>query len=299
MIPLVAVALILGLVASAASPDRGVYAIAAPACPPSPIAVLDQLARQGAQPPPMVIMCAIAQAEAAGRPDLAEGIIATFVEPVVRASGRVLPVPAPARALPAPMPRRAPREVPLAVPEMTDDELHAAIATVATAAPARELVPAMASSSSSGIGRSSPIDGVPADKWSAFVGRLARETPAFCNERHVGAYRQRKDRLAELGIDPDRVLGSLSEQRAALEKDLADAYEHIQGADMDDGLGQYVSRLIAVPGQPDGCAVTLSGVLGVVQAAGLEGAAGWFETPADRKRYPHTTAAFLRCNGVF
>ncbi len=45
--------------------------------------------------------------------------------------------------------------------------------------------------------------------------------------------------------------------------------------------------------------VTLSGVLGVIQAAGLEGAAAWLESPDDRRRFPGTTAAFLRTNGAF
>ena len=45
-----------------------------------------------------------------------------------------------------------------------------------------------------------------------------------------------------------------------------------------------------------GSATTLSQP---VQAAGLEGAAQWFERPADRERFPRTTLAFLRTNGVF
>lgn len=141
----------------------------------------------------------------------------------------------------------------------------------------------------------SPLGGVPDGAWHEFVSRLSREAPTFNSSRHVGQYRQRRERLAELGIDP-RAIQSTTAQRAALDADLVDAHQRlVETGD----LQTHVGRRIAVPGADDAQTATLSGILGVVQCAGLDGAIGWLERSNDRKRYPHTTQAFLRTNGVF
>ncbi len=84
---------------------------------------------------------------------------------------------------------------------------------------------------------------------------------------------------------------------------MRDAYGHADDSGL---IAEYRGVVIEIPvpgvgapAQPTPIEVTLSGVLGVIQAAGLEGAAGWLENPGDRTRFPHTTAAFLRTNGVF
>lgn len=142
----------------------------------------------------------------------------------------------------------------------------------------------------------SPLVGVSDDAWRAFVARLARESPQFSSSRHVGQYRQRRERLAELGVDPSVVLNSAQAQRVALDLDLADAHRHASEGDV---LATHLSRPIVVPGCEEAVTITLSGLLGVIQCAGLDGAVGWLERQSDRKRYPHTTQAFLRSNGVF
>ena len=142
----------------------------------------------------------------------------------------------------------------------------------------------------------SPIAAVPDGAWREFTRCLERESPEFTSSRHVGQYRQRRDRLAELGIDPNAIQGSAAAQRAALDADLADAHGHAAAGGV---LAEHLGRAIAVPGRDGTETITLSGVLGVIQCAGLEGAVGWLERPSDRKRYPHTTQAFLNTNGVF
>lgn len=141
----------------------------------------------------------------------------------------------------------------------------------------------------------SPLAGVPDGAWREFVTLLSREAPTFDSSRHVGQYRQRRGRLVELGIDPRAIHGSASAQRAALDADLADAHAHATAG----GLLEHLGRSIAVPGSVEFEKITLSGVLGVIQCAGLDGAVGWLERPNDRKRYPHTTQAFLRTNNLF
>lgn len=141
----------------------------------------------------------------------------------------------------------------------------------------------------------SPLAGVPDEAWLDFVSRLSRETPMFDSSRHIGQYRQRRDRLAALNIDPAEIQGSPSAQRAALDADLVDAHGHAAAG----GLLEYLGRALVVPGHEAPMEITLSGVLGVIQCAGLEGAASWLERASDRRRYPHTTQTFVQTNGVF
>jgi hypothetical protein len=148
------------------------------------------------------------------------------------------------------------------------------------------------------LANSSPIENVAPAAWLMFVGRVSRESPSFCAAQHVGRFRQRRDRLRELGIDPATIIDSPQAQLAALDADMRDAYEHAYGSGLvDEYLGTKLE--LRAGGDARAAEVTLSGVLGVIQAAGLEGAVEWLEHPADRTRFPNTTQAFLRCNGVF
>lgn len=161
-----------------------------------------------------------------------------------------------------------------------------------------ELLAGPAATELEGPAASSPIDGVGADAWAAFVGRVAREPLTFSAPHHVGQFRVRRERLRELGIDPATVIGSPEAQLAALGADMRDAYQHACASGLvDDYLGTTLQVTAGEDAQP--AEVTLSGVLGVIQAAGLEGAVQWLEQPADRTRFINTTQAFLRCNGVF
>jgi hypothetical protein len=142
----------------------------------------------------------------------------------------------------------------------------------------------------------SPLPGVPDGAWLQFVSLLEREAPTFSSSRHVGRYRQRRERLAAFGVDPQALLGSAAAQRAALDADLTDAHHQAAAGGV---LAEHLGRPIPIPGRVGTAAITLSGVLGVIQCAGLDGAVSWLERMNDRKRYPHTTQAFLRTNGVF
>ena len=146
------------------------------------------------------------------------------------------------------------------------------------------------------LGPGSPLPGVADESWRQFVALLARESPAFSSSRHVGQYRQRRERLAEFGVDPQAIQGSAAAQRQALDLDLTDAHHHASAGGV---LAQHIGRPIVIPGHAGAPVITLSGVLGVIQCAGLDGAVSWLESSNDRKRYPHTTQAFIRTNGVF
>jgi hypothetical protein len=325
---------------------------ALPSGAPSPLQALDWHVRAGLTPPPIVILCSIAEAQAAGRCDVAQAILHMFVVPVVAAHEQradalarvanpalascAYPVsraigdwdgtghgsygtqpPVDADVYGDPYYGQAPFGAPFApaayaqapAPSSPDPEqvrraaaLHAAQRASRDAAQggARVAQPTTGEPRTLTVsGKSSPIEGVGTEEWGEFVGRVCRELPTFTARHHVGQYRQRRDRLKELGIDPASIVESPAAQVAALDADMGDAYGHAQAAGL---LGEHVGAVIRVPVAGGGARraeVTLSGVMGVIQAAGLEGAASWLENPTDRSEYPHTTDQFLRCNGVF
>lgn len=247
---------------------------------PSPIAVLCVFLRGGHTPPPIVIQCAIAEAQLLGRHDLARELTWKFVSPQ---SG------APIYAHMSGAPEMQHAEAP---PDFAAFAQYQAPFESAPVAPQGEPLPQTVPPMSV----PSPIPGVPDDAWSTFCGQLERESPSFQSQRHVGRYRHRKDRLAEIGMDPDSIVGSPDAQDQALAADLLDAHKHLTASGI---LRQHVGRPISIPDVDGTIPLTLSGVLGISAVAGLEGCAGWLENKADRKRFPHTTQTFLRTNGAF
>lgn len=146
---------------------------------------------------------------------------------------------------------------------------------------------------------SSPLPGISPDAWSAYRQALEREPATFDSARRVGRYALRKDRLRELGCNPDVLTThprATELQDAALAIDAVDSAKHLRDSGT---LDAHIGRAIALPGEDSPRRVTLSGLLGVAQVAGLEGCIGWLENPGDRKRFPHTTKMFQRANGVF
>jgi hypothetical protein len=370
------------VVAAASKSPREISAPSRQLPPPGPISVLGEILRIGQVPPPKVILCAIAEAEAIGRDDLVSDIVRAFVAPVVyqrqltnerptraphergscapsRAAraqreherGSCAPLPpsprvdatlsaasSPAAALPqrpaseeeilamlhsdpqiflAMVASRPPPPVVVApigpTPLTATDAPQAPAVAPPSAAPLVEPQPTGlppeavaqmqeaadfhdAADQTRALAPGSPLGGVSDAAWREFVMRLEREAPAFSSSRHVGQYRQRRERLAELGIRPDAIHGSAVAQRAALDADLADAHGHATAGGL---ISEHLGRAITLPGHDGPEVITLSGLLGVIQCAGLEGAVGWLERPGDRKRYPHTTRAFTRTNGVF
>lgn len=248
--------------------------VSVPPLPPGPIAVLGEFVRVGAVPPTAVILYAIAEAEVRGRDDLASDIVRVFVAPVVYQHTAPVPyVPSPMFPR-SPLPAAPPPPPPPPLPRVID-------------------VPTPAVEASAAV---SPIAEIPGTAWEALARCLAREPPAFRSARHVGQFRQRRERLQELGIDPAVLQGNPQAQRQALDMDLADAHQHAAASGL---LEDHLGREIGLPGQDGPVVITLSGVLGVIQCAGLEGAVGWLEQASDRKRFPHTTQVFLRSNGIF
>jgi len=315
----------------AAFPARPALPASPMASPPSPLRVLAQMLAAGMDPPPQVILCAIAEAELLGRLDVAREIVEALIAPVVADAIRHGQPPAqgpdpgyddppptwpdgspsayqpvryygiPAQTQPgSPLPgwgsHGGPDPAQASAPQMP----VASVASPQSATPAAQPAVRDHRGTITVSGRSCPIEGVRAQDWEAFANRVAREMPTFTSKRHVGAFRQSVDRLAELGIDPAQVASSPEEQVRAFCTDMDDAYRHARDSGM---VAEFQGALVDVPTPEGGTSipieVTLSGVLGVIQAAGLEGAASWLSDPNDRRKFANTTRAFVRTNGVF
>ena len=302
---------------------------------PSPIAVLCVFLQHNQRPPDMVIQCAIAEAQLLGRNDLVYDLTRAFgpaggqiAAPASSPNRQIAkqqlssPIaPDAAPAAPVPVPTEDPyRSRPMTQAEQDEADMRAAIAAQgapmppSVASPAPEPMapmapvmgyaipddfdldmPATQSAAPMPSFAPSPIAGVPDSAWSHFCGQLVREEPTFTSQRNVGRYRHRRDRVAAVGFNPDAIVGSIEAQDAVLAADLADAYDHMLRA----GDLKHVGRAISIPDVDGAIPATLSGLLGIAAVAGVDGCVGWLENKADRKRFPHTTQAFLRCNGAF
>jgi hypothetical protein len=308
-----------------------------PPSPPGPIAVLGELVRCGRTPPPQLIIFAIAEAEATGRDDIVADIVRLYIAPVVYShelahARSANPTPAPKAT--AARPQLAARPAPTAqaaapastfpasdeqIRKMLDHDpeqfmemarrpggvidvpAEAVIEVPSAPAAPRErkagtVIDIDIEDEDRALPETSPIASVAPADWTRFCERLTRETPDYKSNRHVGKFRQNVERLIELGINPQEVLGSARAQRDALGVEMADAFQHATESGL---VKDHVHRLIALPGDTEAYTVTLSGMLGVIQCAGLDNAVSWFESKLDRKKFPHTTSAFRNTNGAF
>jgi hypothetical protein len=142
------------------------------------------------------------------------------------------------------------------------------------------------------IGKNSPIHGVTNGDWSSFVDKLETKAPDYKDAKHVGAYYHHKNRLTELGVDAESLGADKQAQYTALEADLKDVLTKYRKL-----INDWSGDVIKLGGRD--VSITQSGILGLIKAAGVEGALGWLKTEQQRVQYPMTTEMFLRTNGCF
>lgn len=136
-----------------------------------------------------------------------------------------------------------------------------------------------------------PIDGVEPDEWQAFTKALHTKDPSYRSDRHLGAYEHHRQRLRALGV-PESQVTTEDGQYQALCTDIADYSKRCEAL-----IRDYTGDAVDVNGQVH--PITMSGVLGILKAAGPAGAAGWLQNPEDRTKFPRTTDTFLRTNNCF
>lgn len=264
LLPLAAAGALVALVANKPNVQRTSTTLVGSSNPAARVSALETFSafvRQKLPVPARVLELAAAEAMQLGDPNLAAAI-SRWGMPVAHVSP------------PMPMPAD-----PVAPPQET--------APVVVAAPS--LFP-------------SPIPGVADEQWETFTEALAmgddgKPRPAsYDTKKRIGRYAAAKTRLAQIGIDPETLTGSSDAQEAALAADLAEVHSSLAEAGT---IAKHVGNTIELPDVDVQHAVTLSGLLGVASVAGLKGTVNWLTNADDRKRFPHNTNLFLRCNGAF
>lgn len=158
----------------------------------------------------------------------------------------------------------------------------------------------------------SPLPGVDDEHWSRYVRRSRMARPsAVSPDNRYGCFTLSARELADAGWMVDarkesvnghlcwtgtwspghdelKFLRGVDEQHEALAA-LTRLHMRVVEGRHSDLVGQEIE------GQP----ATLSGLLGVCRRAGLGGLRGWATDAAQRAKFPETTAAYARLNGVF
>ncbi len=139
-------------------------------------------------------------------------------------------------------------------------------------------------------GVKSPIEGVTDEDWQSFVSKLRVREPSYSTNTHLGSFEHNRSRLRSLGFD-----GSLEtepEQYEALVSDLTDHYENAKPL-----IDEFCGDAVNLDGND--VPITMSGVLALLKAGGMQGAEQWLRDPQARANYPRTKELFLRANGCF
>lgn len=153
-------------------------------------------------------------------------------------------------------------------------------------------------------------------KWTRFIKSMVRDVSDVSATNHVGYFSFAWSRLVKLGLAKD--LRKEEKQTPSGVRKLWTA-DLIPPPTLDEFLKSsklqydafvksmldYLPTLLAdryrefIGKEIEGKRVTLSGLLAVVHQAGIDGLKSWLANPADRTKYPHTTAAFVKSSEIF
>lgn len=143
----------------------------------------------------------------------------------------------------------------------------------------------------------SPLPGISNEDWMEFIARVRTKPPGYKSDKYIGQYEQNRSRLKQLGI-PEPT--TPEQEHDALASDIATHAEDFAELDRDHSGDMLALEGNINPDSEDGQhPICASGILGLLKYAGPEGARSWLKKPEDRKKYPKTTEAFLRTNGLF
>lgn len=128
--------------------------------------------------------------------------------------------------------------------------------------------------------------------WGGFLDRFKTQKPDFCGDNQLGAFEHNRRRLRAMRLSEKALRGNETMQRQALSDDLQSLYQGCQ-----ESFASHLGKCIPINNQEH--ELTTSGLIGLLKAAGPQGALNWIKHPEDRQRFPHTTEIFLRTNGAF
>ena len=158
----------------------------------------------------------------------------------------------------------------------------------------------------------SPLDGVSDTAWAKFVKVFATGSPGTISPNYyLGIFSYGMRRLEDLGLAKD-VRKQDYNGRMVWKGDWTSPYsledflgsEQLQhdtfARDMKIQAKVILSRHRDELGKEHaGSKATLSGLLAVAKQAGLGGLSSWLTVPADKEKFPNTTKAYIRANGIF
>ncbi len=155
----------------------------------------------------------------------------------------------------------------------------------------------------------SPFPGVSDYRWTKFVQLVATGKPKVSASNHVGLFMFAWPRLVELDAaanlrkdDNGRYLADMTLKPEMTVEDFA-KHPLAQYRVFEASMKQYNTRLNPfrryIGQTAEGKTVTWSGLLGIAHRAGIQALSSWLQNPDERKRFPNTTATFLKTTGVF
>ena len=133
----------------------------------------------------------------------------------------------------------------------------------------------------------SPLEGINSGDWASFIEALTTKAEGFKSDKYVGRFEHNRTRLRQLGLEPP---ATPEDEYKAIVQDLSDYWDSEQKL-----IAECSGEVVTINGEQYG--VTPSGVLGLLKAAGPQGAREWLDS--ETGRFPRTTDIFLRTNGCF
>jgi hypothetical protein len=159
------------------------------------------------------------------------------------------------------------------------------------------------------VSASSPISGIAAEPWAAFVSSMA-----VADKHHVGrkgklgAFQMDARRLADVGAMTRAWKGQrgpevgawMGEWVSGLTEEIFLGNLPVQYAVFSRSMRAAAPKVSPLVGKVvDGKVASLSGLLGVSHVAGERGVEGFVRDAAVRARFPSTATVFSRTNGIF
>lgn len=155
----------------------------------------------------------------------------------------------------------------------------------------------------------SPFPGVSDYRWTKFVRLVGTGKPKVTSTNHVGLFMFAYPRLVELDAaanlrkdDNGRYLADMTLKPEMTAEQFA-KNPLAQYKVFEASMRQYNTRLNPfrryIGEIAEGKPITWSGLLGIAHRAGIQALSSWLQNPDERKRFPNTTATFLKTTGVF
>lgn len=152
----------------------------------------------------------------------------------------------------------------------------------------------------------SPIEAIPPQQWTEFVGKMRTADVGNEAKGRFGAFQMGVRRLVDFGLieNPKKLAdgtwsGLWVYPKAKFLKDAKLQYKLFERSMVAYRNAIMEKYLKAINAQVQGRAATMSGLLAVAHFAGIQGLEKWLTSQELRKKFKATTNAYLSVNGIF